>query len=78
MNAVIAAATSTNSPAPVNPLHDKEKIEFNTEGKRINERTLSTRILLPLRRIESVANFLDRPMFPKSKVPGSMPITRFR
>ncbi len=56
-----------------------EAITFSEDGKRSMKRSLSQRVMRSLRRVESVANFLDRPVFPKSGIPEEVgALTRLR
>ncbi len=57
----------------------QEAITFSDDGKRVMRRSLSQRVMRSMRRVESVANFLDRPVFPKSDVPEEVgALTRLR
>ncbi len=53
-----------------------DKIDFTDDGKRVLRFSASQRIMRQLRRVESLANFLDRPTFPSSPNPDLVTRTR--
>jgi hypothetical protein len=70
-SAGVGVGSDPLTPAP-------EAIRFTDEGKHIKGLNISQRMSKSMRKVQSVANFLDRPILPNSPIPSSMPLTKLR